>query len=146
MKKKYIWLLLVFILILTSCGPGKLFGPTITPSPTNTSTPTYSPTPTSTSTPTFTTTPTSTATLTSTPVPLGQYATADNEGNLVNINLWNEIGVRIRTLSTFTPENVADYSIRWSPNGEYLLATGCYSEGTRGRLFCDLYVISLQDG
>lgn len=46
MPRKYIWLLVVFILILTSCGPGKLFGPIITPLPTSTSifTQTYNPT------------------------------------------------------------------------------------------------------
>lgn len=46
-------------LLLSACGPGQLFGPTITPTPTSTYTPT--------STPTFTSTATSTATTTNTP-------------------------------------------------------------------------------
>lgn len=68
---------MVFILVLTSCGPGQLLGskPTVTPSPTATSTPTLTPTPTftptakptETATPTFTPTATSTATATTTP-------------------------------------------------------------------------------
>lgn len=69
---------MVFILALTSCGPGQLLGPkpTVTPSPTATSTPTLAPTstltptstftPTATATPTFTPTSTSTATATAT--------------------------------------------------------------------------------
>lgn len=60
-------ILMVFILALTSCGPGQLFGPkpTVTPSPTATSTPT--PTPTQTLTPTSTFTPTTKPTETATP-------------------------------------------------------------------------------
>jgi hypothetical protein len=56
-------------LLLTSCGPGQLFGPTLTPTPTVTSTPTITltPTPTSTPTATFTITPTSTPSFTPTP-------------------------------------------------------------------------------
>ena len=51
-------------LIVTACGPGQVFGPTITPpptitlTPTTTSTPTITPSPTLTSTPTLTPTPT----------------------------------------------------------------------------------------
>lgn len=47
-------------LLVTSCGAGQLFGPTITPSPTITLTSTSTPTPTQTPTPTVTLTPTST--------------------------------------------------------------------------------------
>lgn len=55
---------IIFIAIfLSSCGPGKLFGPTITPSPTSTKTPTP------TFTPTLTPSPTSTPTSTRTPTP-----------------------------------------------------------------------------
>jgi hypothetical protein len=58
---------LVIILLFTSCGPGQLFGPTITPSPTPTSTPTITPSPTSTPTPTLTPTLTPTPTITPSP-------------------------------------------------------------------------------
>lgn len=56
-------------LLISGCGPGQLFGPTVTPSPTSTSTPTI--TPTFTSTPTLTPSPTPTPTLTPslTPIP-----------------------------------------------------------------------------
>ena len=58
-------------LFLSGCGPGQLFGPTITPSPTITNTPTPTLTPTNTSTPTSTPTdtPTSTPTQTATSEP-----------------------------------------------------------------------------
>jgi hypothetical protein len=55
------------LLFLTGCGPGQLFGPTITPTPT--STPTFTPTPTPTLTPTITPSPTATLTPTITPTP-----------------------------------------------------------------------------
>lgn len=56
--------------LLSSCGPGQLFGPTITLTPTTTPTATNTPTATFTITasPTFTLTPTSTPTLTPTPL------------------------------------------------------------------------------
>jgi hypothetical protein len=51
-------LLIMSVSFLTACGPGQLFGPTITPSPTltltSTSTPTFTPSPTATLTPTYT--------------------------------------------------------------------------------------------
>lgn len=49
-------------LIVTACGPGQIFGPTITPSPTITLTPTPTFTPTATPSPTLTSTPTITST------------------------------------------------------------------------------------
>ncbi len=55
---------LAFSLALSGCGPGQLFGPTVTPTPAITSTPTLTPTATA------TLTPTATATLTPTPVPV----------------------------------------------------------------------------
>lgn len=64
MQRKCLWLLLVLTLILTSCGPGKLFGSTITPSPTIT--------------PTFTFTPTFTPTDTETPSPTPKPAWLTN--------------------------------------------------------------------
>ena len=54
--------MLLFVPI-SACSPGKLFGPTLTPTPTITLTPTNTPTPTA--------TPTNTPTLTATPVPDG---------------------------------------------------------------------------
>jgi hypothetical protein len=57
---QWMFVFILILLLLTSCGPGQMFGPTITPSPT--STPTFTPTPTPTSTPTFTPTPTPTPT------------------------------------------------------------------------------------
>jgi hypothetical protein len=56
-------------LFISSCGPGQLLGPTITPTPTATltATPTFTATPTSTATPTLT--PTLTPTPTKTPTP-----------------------------------------------------------------------------
>lgn len=68
MNKKHrtiVILVLMMSLLISSCGPGQLFGPTITPSPTYTLTPTLTPTSTSTLTPT----PTPTPTLTPTPIP-----------------------------------------------------------------------------
>jgi len=59
---------LIFISIISGCGSGQLFGPTLTPTPTITSTPTLTLTP--------TITPTSTVTLTPTPT------TGKIEGNL----------------------------------------------------------------
>jgi hypothetical protein len=66
MKKAFIILFFVSTLI-SACGPGQVFGPTLTPTPTNTLTPT--PTLTPTITPTFTSTPSPTATITATPTP-----------------------------------------------------------------------------
>jgi len=62
-----IFLLGTVSLSLTGCGPGQLFGPTVTPSPTLTSTPTITPKPTLT--PTITPSPTPTFTPTITPTP-----------------------------------------------------------------------------
>jgi len=69
-KKSTIILLLA--LILSGCGSGQLFGPTLTPSPTITNTPTKTSTPTFTPTDTPTSTPTQTDTPepTSTPTPI----------------------------------------------------------------------------
>jgi len=55
-------LVLVMSLVLSACGPGQVFGPTITPTPTLTSTPTITPTLAPSATPTVTFTPTSTLT------------------------------------------------------------------------------------
>jgi hypothetical protein len=60
-----IFVFLIISLVMSGCGPGQLFGPTFTPTPTITPSPTFTPTPTITPSPTFTPTPTAT------PVPLG---------------------------------------------------------------------------
>lgn len=64
----------VVSLFLSSCGPGQLFGPTLTPTPTITPSPTVTPSPTLTLTPTSTLTfapsPTFTPTPTVTPLPI----------------------------------------------------------------------------
>jgi hypothetical protein len=60
---------LIFSLVMSGCGPGQLFSPTFTPSPTNTLIPTFTPTPTMTPSPTLTPTPTMTPSPTSTPTP-----------------------------------------------------------------------------
>ncbi len=66
-------ILVIYVLIssilLSGCGAGQLFGPTLTPIPTLTSTPTVTITPTPTATPTPTTTPT----ITPTPLPTLEY-------------------------------------------------------------------------
>jgi hypothetical protein len=70
-----ITLLVCGSLVLASCAPGQLFGPTLTPTstdtptPSNTPTPTNTPMPTNTPTPSNTPTPTNTATPTNTPAP-----------------------------------------------------------------------------
>ncbi len=75
LTKHRLALIALFMLgwLVSACGPGQLFGPTLTPTPTPTFTPTLTPTPTSspTLTPTDmpTLTPIPTATLTATPRP-----------------------------------------------------------------------------
>lgn len=64
-RLSYKFIFLILALSISSCGPGELFGPTITPSPTLTFTPTLTPTPTSTLTPT----PKPTFTPSRTPIP-----------------------------------------------------------------------------
>ena len=60
---KKLTFVLIFCLLITACGPGEMFGPTLTPTPTQTSTPTLTPTPLPTSTSTPSATPSPTATL-----------------------------------------------------------------------------------
>ena len=61
--------LIIIGLLLSACGPGQLFGPTITPTPTHTPTKTPTITPTMTLTPTETPSPTLTSVPTETPTP-----------------------------------------------------------------------------
>ena len=60
MRTKWFLLIVCLVMVLTSCSPGQLFGPTLTPTPTLTAT--YTPTKTATATVTRTPTPTSTPT------------------------------------------------------------------------------------
>lgn len=90
--------------LVSGCGPGQLFGPTLTPTPTATSTPTptatCTPTPTDTPTltPTRTPTPTPTRTPTPTPIPpttLSVRAYIDGGSHLViqgNAIYWHHLG------------------------------------------------------
>jgi len=65
MKKYFVSICqIIFCLALTSCGAGQVFGPTLTPTSTNT--PTFTPTATSTNTPTASLTPTITSSPTQT--------------------------------------------------------------------------------
>lgn len=72
-KFKIVLLLILFNLILSGCGPGQLFGPTLTPTPSPTSTLTPTPTP------TLTPTPTNTPLPTATPTPLPSLGIKDND-------------------------------------------------------------------
>jgi len=75
-KRTFLILMVLMIFLFSSCGPGQLFGPTITPTPTYTpsqtptATPTMTLTPTNTPSPTLTSIPTETATPTETPPPI----------------------------------------------------------------------------
>lgn len=62
MKYFSIAALMILVASISACGPGQVFGPTITPTPTSTQTPTNTPTPTNTFTPTLTPTTTTTPT------------------------------------------------------------------------------------
>jgi hypothetical protein len=61
---------IVLNLVLSGCGPGQAFGPTLTPVPSLTPIPTNTPVPTSTTIPTATNTPTPAPTATATPAPI----------------------------------------------------------------------------
>ncbi len=70
--RAFVIFVLLFSLVLSGCGPGQVFGPTITPTPTITYTPTQTPTSTPTPTPTATSTQTATPTPSATPTPEGK--------------------------------------------------------------------------
>ncbi|MBI5934312.1 MAG: hypothetical protein HY867_11440 [Chloroflexi bacterium] len=97
MKANLILLIVLVALshMVTACGPGQLFGPTITPSPTNT------PTPSPTLTPTITPSPTATLTPTITPSPTPSCAVKNGKWES------NEVGAGHATgpIFTFTVEN-----------------------------------------
>lgn len=104
---------IIFSLLVASCAPGQLLGPTITPTPT--STPTFLPT--STPTATFTPTPTSTSTPTLTPTPIGGASgiivfvrdEVVNSGSKISNLFAINISTRIETRLTNNKDNSIDY-------------------------------------
>jgi len=104
-------LILVMIsLLVSSCGPGQLFGPTITPSPTPTLTPTITPTP------TLTPTPTSTPTPTITPTPTPVVATFDDKLCDIKGSFTLDGALALSATSTFEQvvENEPRYALSFS--------------------------------
>lgn len=82
-----ITIVLIFCIVLTACGPGQVFGPTITPTPTKTLTPTPTFTPTNTPKPTVTPRPTAT------PSPTLELSCDIKDGDWES----NEIGTKYAT-------------------------------------------------
>jgi hypothetical protein len=112
-----VFLSLLSILILPACGPGQLFGPTLTPTPTSTSTPTLTPTP--------TITPTATATHTASPTPACLAA----NGNWESKETSDFFGGRVPIL-TFVVSNceITSWEIRTYPvPGELLTWQGTFA-------------------
>lgn len=72
-RKMIVSIVIALSVLLAGCGPGQLFGPTLTPTATSTITPTNTPTPTNTLTPTHTSTTTPTSTITYTPTITATY-------------------------------------------------------------------------
>jgi len=103
-------ILLIITMITSACGPGQLFGPTITTTPTDTLTPTITPTFTATFTPTLTATLTTTQTpsSTSTPTPLPEIITKLNASGLISSDFWS------------IPNSSSIWDIRWSLNDKFL--------------------------
>lgn len=82
-------------LLISGCGPGQVFGPTLTTTPTVTATPTFAPTftPTLTQTPTPTSTFTPTVTATPSPTPQPPTATPKSTTGLVSGRaFWEKTG------------------------------------------------------
>jgi len=100
-------ILVVISLLVSSCGPGQLFGPTITPSPTATLTPTITPSP------TLTRTPTSTPTPTITPTPTPVAATFDDNLCEIKGSFTLDGTLSLGTTSTFDQvvENQPRYAL-----------------------------------
>ena len=96
MNTKITAVLVLAMGLLSGCGPGQLFGPTLTPTPTITPTftltftPTLTPTPQATSTPTSTPLPTATFTPDVTATQLPEITPpAEGKGNVIGLVLWN---------------------------------------------------------
>jgi len=107
-------ILVVISSLVSSCGPGQLFGPTITPSPTATLTPTVTPSPTLT--PTRTSTPTPTITPTQTPV----AATFDDNLCEIEGSFILDGTLSLSTTSTFEQvvENQPRYALSFYGSGD----------------------------
>ena len=142
MKKWFNNCLIICIsLFISSCGPGKFLGPSITPIPTLTHTPT------STSTSTQTPTPTASSTPTPTPTPMGgadgllvfEKFEIDGSGksisNLYTINLLNLDENKL----TNNKDSTIDYiSPTFSPDGKRI----AYSK-TTGLNQCEIFIMDI---
>jgi hypothetical protein len=134
-NQKFIVLVFVFSIVLSSCGPGQLFGPTATQTPTATSTVTITPTTTSTLTPspTITPTPTSTPTLTPTPLSAIFMTMFVNEYETFTVykqrDLWESAISRDEILVEDFEKDLADYGELSNPyltgNGFFLMGGNC---------------------
>lgn len=160
MKSKWVVPLIIFIsIILAGCGPGKLFGPTLTPTPTVTLTPTttttFTPTSTTTNTPTFTPTPTNTQT--PTPTPSGgsgglvfeyfhkSYDATFNLRGKSNIFFANIDGSGLRPITT---DGLLGYNsvAGVSPDGKQVLIESCTDYGNQNNSnedYCHIYIANI---
>lgn len=113
---KYFSLIACIILLISisACGPGRLFGPTLTQTPSSTPTPTLTPTPTATLTPTPTNTPTAT------PVPDGP---CDNP--LLPLGRQNQWTYRVTTSSGESQFSLASLGVQQAAN---IVAQVAYSD------------------
>jgi WD40 repeat protein len=113
-RRNIVFLILVLNLSVSSCGPGGLFGPTLTPIPTVTQTP--SPTLTPTPTPTFTPTFTPTVTPTTTPnLPVSLGTQIPSFGEVISTSNWSKLSEFARWgLGRITAQ------FRWSPDNRFI--------------------------
>jgi hypothetical protein len=102
------------IISISACGPGSLFGPTLTPTPSSSPTPTLTPTPTATLTPTPTNTPTATS------VPNGP---CDNP--LLPLGRQNQWTYRVTTSSGESQFSLASLGVQHAAN---IIAQVAYSD------------------
>jgi len=141
---------ILLIVTTVACGPGKLFGPTFTPTPTVTSTPTYTSTPTST--PTYTPSPTYTPTPSPTPLGGGSgILVFGHYGNSLD-HLDGSLDHFIFTanfdgsgLTQLTTSNV-DYAPAWSPDGKMIAFVSFRNVNIYGPSRCfddDIYVMDV---
>jgi hypothetical protein len=105
MKYISIGALMILFVSISACGPGQLFGPTLTTTPTTTLTPTNTPTL------TITATPTNTPTLTATPVPAGP---CDNP--LIPLGAGNQWTYRVTTTGRESSFRITSLGIQNSAN------------------------------
>lgn len=133
--KRQIGVIFVLItsLIISGCGPGQLFGPTITSTPTKTMTPTTTHTPTATSTRTSTPTKTPTRTPSPTPtlpinVPTPKEGYAIVIGRVVRLNGEGAPNMKVQICSVYanTPFGVCGtgvkYRVATDENGYFMFS------------------------